>query len=313
MSKLFKSDDTMAKPLQKGKYPFLLCLLIVPILNFIVFYVIVNANSLVLAFKENAGFVDGVVTYKFSFGQFRRIVAYWGQGGDWDLLPTLQNTMLYFFLNLIVVLPLSYLVSYFLFKKISGFKFYRVIFFMPSILSSIVLAAIFIEFLEPGGPIDKVLRSIFSTSIKPDGLLNSHNDATAMMVAYTIWSGFGVNVVLYQSAMRRIPESVIEAGKLDGVGMFREMFQLVTPLVWQTVMTTLTLAICAFLTASGPILLFTEGAHETKTISYIIYETTIKSELNLGAAIGIVCTIVSMPVVFGARYGLNKLFGKVEY
>ena len=188
---------------------------------------------------------------------------------------------------------------------------------MPSIILSVVLSAIFIEFLEPGSPIDKILRSTFNSALNPSGYRTGYDDLMWMMISYTIWSGFGVNVVLYSSAMRRIPESVIEAGKLDGVGMAREMFQIVTPLVWSTVLTTLTLAVCAFLTASGPIILFEPiqgNAQGTQTISHVIYLASKGgANLQLGAAIGIVCTIVSMPVVFSARYGLSKIFAKVEY
>ena len=305
---LFKSDDSMAKPLQKGKTLFILALVIIPILNFIVFWVIVNINSFVLAFQV---YDRTTKSYFLSLGQFETVFTDLKNGMDGELLPAFGNTMIYFWVNLLIMLPSSYLVSYFLYKKITFYGFFRVIFFMPSIISSVVLVAVYKNFLLPGGVVDSVVRTFGGTM---PNFLNTHDGATGMMLGYVIWSGFGVNVVLYQSAMKRIPESVIEAAKLDGVGMWREIFQIVTPLVWSTIMTTLTLAISAFLTADGPILLFTEGTQKTSTISFYIYWIVYKkSQHNYGAAIGIVCSLISMPIVFGSRYLLSKVFENVEY
>ena len=304
----FKSEDNMAKPLQKGKNIFVFCLVIIPILNFLVFWVIVNINSFTLAFQEYIGKGQYVV----GLGQFKTAFADLGLGINGELIPAFFNTMIYFWINLLLVVPLSYFVSYFLYKKIPFYKFFRVIFFMPSIISAVILVAVYKNFLLPGGPIDMLMQSMFGSAM-PD-LLLTHDGATGMMVGFTVWSGFGVNVVLYQGAMKRIPESVIEAGKLDGASMSVEMFKIITPLVWPTVLTTLTLAISGFMTASGPILLFTEGAQNTSTISFWIYWVVYKkSQHNYGAAVGLICTFIGLPIVFTARYFLGKVFEKVEY
>lgn len=306
---LFKSNDTMPKSLQKGKSVFIIALLIVPLLNFIVFYVIVNANSFVLAFQEYVGKGQ----YAPSFGQFKKIFADLGLAMQGDLLPAFVNTQMYFWLNLLVMLPISFLVSYFLYKKVPGHSFFRVIFFMPSIISSVVLVAIYKNFMLPYGPIDSLIKAFGGSGVPADILLH-HDSSTKLMIGYVLWTGFGVNIVLYESAMRRIPESVIEAGQLDGISMFGEMFKIVTPLVWSTVLTTLTLAISAFMTADGPILLFTEGGENTSTVSFYIYWLVYKqSAHHYGAAIGIFCSLISMPIVFTARYFLSKVVENVEY
>lgn len=309
MKNLFAVKDSMPKSLQKGKSIFIFSLLIIPIINFVIFYLIVNANSFVLAFQEYAGFGE----YKVSVGQFLNIFADLKLLNDGKLFPAFKNTMMYFWINLLFTLPFSFIISYFLYKKVAWSGFFRVIFFMPSIISSVVLVAVYKNFLLPSGPIDTLLKTLTGTGV-PSGMLLYHDSATALMVGFILWTGFGVNIVLFESAMRRIPESVIEAGMLDGIGMFGEMFKLVMPLVWSTVLTTLTLAISAFLTADGPILLFTEGGANTSTISFYIYWLVKEqSAHNYGAAIGIFCSIISMPVVFTARYFLSKVVDKVEY
>ena len=305
----FRSDDSMPKSMQRGKNTFLIALLIVPLLNFLIFYIIVNINSFVLAFQVYVGKGQ----YKVSIGQFTKVLEDLAKGMSGDLLPAFLNTQMYFWLNLLVTLPISFFVSYFLYKKVPGYPLFRVIFFLPSIISSVVLVAIYKNFMLPYGPIDGLIKALGGEGIA-SGLLEHHDSATKLMIGYILWTGFGVNIVLFESAMRRIPESVIEAGKLDGIGMFWEMFKIVIPLVWPTVLTTLTLAISGFMTADGPILLFTEGAGNTSTISFYIYWTVYKkSGHNYGAAIGIFCSLISMPIVFTARHFLSKVVDNVEY
>ncbi len=309
LKKLFIEEDTMPKSLRKGKSLFIFCMVIVAILNFLVFYVAVNVNSFVLAFQK---YDRATKDYFFSLDQFKNVFRDISLLSDGEIVPAFYNTMIYFWLNFLVIIPLSFLVSYFLYKKIVGYKFYRVIFYMPSIISAVVLVAVFKYFILPGGALDSFLIKNFDYRI--DNFLLYHDSATVVMVIYTLWTGFGTNIVLYQSAMKRVPESVVEAAKLDGVTLFQEMFSIITPLVWPTVVSTLTIAMSAFFTASGPILLFTEGTAETSTISFLIYWKTYKEiAYNYAAAIGIVCTIVGLPIVFAGRWFINRIFDVVEY
>ena len=111
----FVEQDTMPAPLRKGKGLFITCMIIVAVLNFLVFYVVVNINSFILAFQE----YTGKGQYIFSLVQFKTVFADIGKVMDGEIIPAFVNTMIYFWLNFLVILPLSYLVSYFLYKKLS--------------------------------------------------------------------------------------------------------------------------------------------------------------------------------------------------
>ena len=84
----FKCEDNMAKPLQKGKNIFVLCLIIIPILNFLVFWVIVNINSFTLAFQEYVGKGQ----YVFGLGQFTAAFQDLALGINGELIPAFLNT-----------------------------------------------------------------------------------------------------------------------------------------------------------------------------------------------------------------------------
>ena len=228
-----------------------------------------------------------------------------------DILPALKNTIIFFVSNTLVMLPLCYFVSYFLYKKIFGFRVFRVVFFIPSILSAVVLVTVFKEMIKTDGPLSKMLL-IFG--YKMPSLLTSPLTAKWVIVAYTMWTGFGVNVILYQGAMSRIPDSVIEAGELDGVTSFGELFRIITPMMWPTLSTTIILSLTGIFTASGPILLFTEGKYDTFTISYWIYsQVTFSKSYEYPSATGLFFTAIGLPIVLTVRYFINKVYDDVEY
>lgn len=309
--KKFVEYDPMPKSMQKNKYLFVGSMVFLAVVNFVIFYCAVNVNSIMLAFKEFIGYSEtGKELYRFSWHNFEILFKQLRDPAS-DILPALKNTVIFFVSNTLVMLPLCYFVSYFLYKKIFGFRVFRVVFFIPSILSAVVLVTVFKEMIKTDGPLSKMLL-IFGYKM-PSSLTNPLT-AKWVIVAYTMWTGFGVNVILYQGAMSRIPDSVIEAGELDGVTGFGELFRIITPMMWPTLSTTIILSLTGIFTASGPILLFTEGKYDTYTISYWIYsQVTFSKSYEYPSATGLFFTAIGLPIVLTVRYFINKVYDDVEY
>lgn len=306
------SKDTMPKSIRKGKNIFCYTMISLAVFHFIVFYVMVNINSILLAFKSFIGYDEaGNLMYEFSLGNFERL---WrdmtsSQSVMW---AALWNTFLFFSQTTFILIPLCFFISYFLYKKLWGTKIFKVVFFIPSIISSVVLVALFKNFIAVDGPLNYIIKSLGGNEIP--SLLTNARYAKWVILAFCAWTGFGVNVVLYQGAMSRIPDSVIEAAKLDGVGMWKEMFLIITPMMWPTLSTTLILAFTGIFTASGPQLLFTQGDYDTMTISYWIFDqVNFSNSYEYPSAIGLIFTVIGLPIVLGIRRIMNKLFEDVEY
>ena len=70
--------------------------------------------------------------------------------------------------------------------------------------------------------------------------------------------------------MSRVPFEIIEAAKLDGCGPAREILSIIFPLIWPTYSTQFIFALTGILSATGPILLFTNGKYGTTTIKRLI-------------------------------------------
>ena len=284
---------------------FIAVMLIVPVGNFLVFWLYVNFNSILMAFQRPG--LGG--TIEWGFENFRLFVNDLGSENS-VLLLALKNTLLFFTSNLLIVLPISLLLCYFIYKKIALYKFYRFVFYLPCIISSSVLVIIFKYIIATNGVLGKIFDLLGKT---PPALLHDPETAIWTILFYTVFMGFGGNMILLSGSMAHIDASIIEAGKLDGVKMRQEIFYLVIPLIWPTLSTMIILAFTGLFGASGPILAFTEGQAQTTTLSYWIYDQVrITGEYYYPSAVGLIMTLIGTPIALGMRYLLNKTLDTVE-
>lgn len=180
---------------------FILAMIIVPLINFLLFYLYVNIDSILLAFRQEKG---GELfftwdNFKMMFQEFSG-----GINSDKSILLALKNTMVFFSTSLLVILPLTVFVAYFIYKKIPGYKFFRVVFFLPSIISSVVLTMLFANIVGVNGPVASLMQKILGLERVPE-LLGQDEYALGTIVVYCIWTGFGTNLILLNGAMARIP------------------------------------------------------------------------------------------------------------
>ena len=281
-------------------------MLSVGIIQFLVFWVYVNFNSILMAFKLNTR--TGII---WTFENFSRFFHEFSIP-DFELSLALKNTLLLFVVGTLIGLPTSLLFSYYLYKKILFAKFFRVIFFLPSIISAAVLVALFRYILAIDGPSNTILSWISGKAVDIEWVTD---EAFSMgtILFYVFWTGFGSNIVLFTGAIHRIPQDVLEYAKLDGVSMTRELLQIIVPLIWPTISTLLVFATAGLFTNSGPILLFTDGQFKTMTIGFFIFKQVTNNSYYYPAAIGLLFTTIGFPLVIIVKWLLEKVYEDVEY
>ena len=290
---------------RKLDYLFVFAMLIIPIINFIIFWVVVNFNSIVIAFQDPNGKVA------FTFDNFVMVFNYFKTN---ELRIALINTLITSGFQIVFLVPWSFILSYFLYKKIPLTGMWRVFLFLPSILPAIFLTGMFTYAITPNGPIGNLWRFLFGNQIP--GLLVEKDYARWTILVYFFLTNFGGQFILFSGAMSRIPRETLEAAKIDGGGLFREMFVMVLPLIWPTFAMILVLNFASIFTATGPILLLNKGAGDSKTIAYWIFEQVNDSNgtsLYLPAALGLACTAVLYPIISFVRWITGKVFSDVEY
>ena len=267
------------------------------IVGFLVFYVYVNFNSFIMAFQVNTG-----ETIRFGFDNFAYFMRELSVPGS-VFTEAIVNTLIFFSLGFVVML-MSLVAGYFIYKKIVGYKFFRFVFYLPCIVMGTATASLFSFVIARAGPIGDLLRSV---GIQIPDLLAEAPYANRMLILYQLMFTLGGNMILFLGSMTNISPEIFEAAKLDGVGWLRELFQLIVPLIWPTRSDMILQAIVGLTQASGPVFLLTEGAAGTYTINYWLYEQLLNgTNLEVSAAIGWLCTAITFPIALIAKHYLDK-------
>jgi len=294
--------------LKRTGHIFTAVMVFLPLMDFIVFYCIVNAGSIFAAFFDN---LDG----SFTLDHIKAVIQSFGDTTSGDsLFVCLKNTMIYFGASFVTI-PISIVLTYFLYKRVLGHNFFRIVFFLPGIISGLVWVTAWKELTSYNGLLGQFMEMIgkpLTTSIYKDA-----GTTTTSLVFYGWWLGLASGMLYYFSAMSRIPVSVLEAAKIDGCTPFGEFWSIVLPLIGPTVGTMVTLSFSGMLGSSGPILLFiSDGLAGISTLSFRIYHIMLQSpsgDIGFVSALGLLMTFVSLPIVFTARYVTNRFFPAYEY
>lgn len=302
---IFGKNRKQVSTKQKQDTRFIALMLAFPIAQFLVFWLYVNYRSILLAFQIE---IDGAMHW--TFANFQRF--FLEMKASTNMWTYIRNSLSFFPVSVFITLPLSFISSYFLFKKVPCASFYRIIFYLPSIISGVAFTMLFRYIVSSVGPLSVVEKWL---GITPIEFLGTKKWAMPTVLFYTVWTGLGYNMVLLSSSMSRIPTEILESAKIDGAGLAREMFSIVFPLVCGTISTLITLSIAHLFTNIGPVILLTNGQHETNTIASFIYfqvKSASENAYAYGSAIGLVFTIVGLPIVLGGRWLLGRIFESVE-
>lgn len=314
VSRKFKQrKNTSAK---SQKYVFIVALLVIPIVHWLIFWFYLNFQTIMLAFKNR----NGEWSLEM-FSEFWESLTSPYVNQDNSIRTALVNTLKYFGTTVIVIIPLCLVISFFFYKRIAGYRVFRIVFYLPAIVSGIVFVTAYTEFLQPHGVLGSIQKA-FGVTPQERNLLARPETATSAILVYYVLTGFTTNVLLFSGAMARIPIEVLESAKLEGCGPWNELVKIIFPLIWPTFSTQMIFTLTGIFNFSGPILLFTNGKYKTSTISFWIFKQVYGSgeqmvvggtgEYNLVSCAGLCFTLVGMPIILGVRKIIEKI-DTVEY
>lgn len=116
-----------------------------------------------------------------------------------------------------------------------GGDFYRILFFFPQVMPVVIIGIMFSYiYASRGGLLQGVLDvvGLDLLSLIPNGPLGNPRTILLAIAVAAVWSSVGFYMVLFLSAMGRVPEELYEAAALDGAGRLHSFFQVTLPLIW---------------------------------------------------------------------------------
>ena len=297
------------------KYIFIAELIIIPVINFIIFWVYVNFDTILLTFKRfdvpTASYVwrgfDGYISV------FKSMIL----GGDPGEFNAFVNSFRAILIN-VIILPVTFVISYSIYKKIRFRKFFQVVFFLPNIISLVVLCMMVRHmFSSDFGPIALVIEKI--TGHPTDWLGYNSDKMWGIITVFCIWAGLGGNTIILCGAMQRIPEDIIEAARLDGIGFLREAWSIVLPLVMPTVGVFMIGVVTSPLSFTlQPMLIAVNPGIDNKfmTIGWYIFtsvDTGGSGNMIQAATIGMMFSMLLLPVIIAVRIIVKKFTPDVQF
>lgn len=217
---------------------------------------------------------------------------------DMKFIHAFQNTILAIVIVTIVTLTISIFFAAVLSReKIVGQNFFRIIFYIPNILSIVVIAGIFSAIYNPTQGLLNSILNVFRGNETPILWLGDKHLVNYAIIGALIWQAIGYYMVMYMAGMANIPDSFYEAADLDGAGKFKQFFAITLPLVWNNIRTTLAFFIISTInlsfllvqtmTSGGP-----NGASEV-VLSYMFNQAYTNGVRGYGMAIGVIIFIFS--------------------
>lgn len=291
---------------------FIIGMLAIPILQFLIFFVYINIRTFVMSF-ESVNWLTG--SMKYGWQNYERL---WR---EFSFNPLLQHSILnsfyIFLLTDFIILPLSILCGYYIFKGVPGRQFYRVVFFFPSIISIVVLTMVYKFMLNPSfGILNKILMGLGMQEQDIPVWLGEPGIDMLMVCIYNVWAGIGFNMLFLNGAIAGLPQDVFEYSKLEGVGMMRELVCIVVPMIWSTIISLFVMGAAAMFTFFLPAKLLTNGGVDGSSTTIGLYITDlvkgVSADLQWSATLGIFFSLVGIPVIFGFRALLEYVGKKFE-
>lgn len=299
---------------KKTKKTIFYCLMVaLPLLQFFVFYICVNINSILLSFKTITKEIspDGSLYYAETFIGFNTFKEVFGKLFSEEMRPVWGNTLTAYFSSLLLGTTCSLLFSYYIFKKFLGASLFKVLLFLPSVVSGLVLIVMYRYFVVD------VLSTIFPKM--PDLLDASNSNAFYTLLVFSLWTGFGTAIMMYVGGMNNISESILEYAQLDGVNPLQEFFHIVLPMIFPTLTTFIVVGLAGVFTNQMRLFDFYGNTAELylQTMGYHLYAGVQRAGSDITkfpyfAAMGLTFTLITVPVTLFVRWAMQKYGPRVD-
>lgn len=215
-NKNFKNGEDIAintNKKDKSQSLFIFFMLLWPIIHWLIFTLLMNVQTVVYSFQKINKFTGqvrfaGLENYVELFEKIIRNLGSWG--------TAFRNTFLWVGVNVLIVVPLSLVIAYFLSKKIPFHRFFSTVLFIPNIISIVVLTMVWSFVWGPTQGIVNTLLELLGLGKYTRIWLGDPKTALINIFLYRVWAGIGFNNLILSGAIAKIPREILEAAEIDG-------------------------------------------------------------------------------------------------
>jgi raffinose/stachyose/melibiose transport system permease protein len=192
-----------------------------------------------------------------------------------------------------------------------GMGILRVVYFLPQVLVTVVVAIVWTWILAPSGTgtLNAILHGVGLGAKVGTPWLGSFKDALVAVGMIAVWLDFGLCFVLFLSGVQRIPTSLYDAARVDGAGLIREFWFITVPMMRREIGVALTITVVASLQSFTLIYQATLGGPGTATTvpGLLVYRDAFQlGQVGSASALGVALAVLTFVFTFGIRALLER-------
>ena len=172
-------------------------------------------------YQKMFGSLFGISEFTLPTGETMRVDPYY--------MKSLTVTFTYVFVSVPLKLIFALAVAMLLNQKLRGVPFYRVVYYIPTLLGgSIAIAVLWRKLFERDGLVNVFLGALGFTDL-PSWITNP-DYALGTLILLSVWQ-FGSSMIIFLAGLKQIPQEYYDAASVDGAGGIRKFFSITIPLL----------------------------------------------------------------------------------
>jgi multiple sugar transport system permease protein/raffinose/stachyose/melibiose transport system permease protein len=223
----------------------------------------------------------------------------------------LRNNILIVLISVFGQIPLGFLLAYMLHRRmVKGAKLFEIMIFLPITISSVIVAQLWNRVFAPVGILPTIVRQITGNQDYIMKIFESKKFAFVPIMFVLLWQHTSLYMVIFLANLQRIPESIIEAAKIEGANEGTIFLKIIAPILAPVAFINSILAISGSFKSFDLIYSMTGGgpAHFTEVMAVYMYNTTfVFQNYGYGSAISIVIILFIVLAIWLTKVVTNRL------
>ena len=253
---------------------------------FSIFILYPLAMNLVYAFTNYDGF-----SREYDFVGFKNFVKYFTS--DRKSLKAFGNTLVYSFFSILIgtILQLSATLAFY--RKVKFSSFFKAVFYVPAVISIVILSIAWRNILQFRGLLNRVLESVGWDFLMFDWL-GSADMALGSLIFITSWMSVGYGAIILLVGLNSIPMEIMEAAEIDGASGFKKFIYITLPLMMYSITVLMFIGLTGTLKQFALPFIMTNGGpiDSTLTVTMNIYNNAFQyNKFGYAAASAIIFTL----------------------
>lgn len=198
----------------------------------------------------------------------------------------------------------GFILGYFLYKQMRGYRFYKTLFYIPVVLMTVAVGFIWNNMLSPSFGLLKPFMTAIGLGEQYFPPLADPEMAINTVILVEAWRVVGIQIMMFYAGFMNMPQEVLEMATIEGAHGFKMIWYMVIPLVWDITKMVIILQVTSSLRAFDLVYVMTKGGpnHATELLPMHMFVHAFENfNIGMGSAVAVCIFILSMGLTLVLR------------